>query len=154
MLDHHVGYLQLGESLGGSQTGCEALTPFWLLQCYSVPLKEGDVIIAGTDGVWDNLFDPECAALVSQTQGKGQNPAQSAEALARCAHMRYASNPTQIPASLGQGSSIQNSSPFIDAYLTSDSVLCTLMPVRLKESSLCSRSTDYLHKGMSGNSCT
>ncbi len=71
--------------------GREVLTHFSLLQCYSVPLKEGDVIIAGTDGVWDNLFDPECAALVSQTQGKGQNPAQSAEALARCAHMRCAS---------------------------------------------------------------
>ena len=71
---------------------------FWLLQVYSVPLKEGDVIIAGTDGVWDNLFDTECAALVSQTQGKGQNPAQSAEALARCAHMRCGSTPEPGPA--------------------------------------------------------
>ncbi|CAL5220230.1 g2206 [Coccomyxa viridis] len=70
-------------------------------ECYSVPLKEGDVIIAGTDGVWDNLFDPECAALVSQTQGKGQNPAQSAEALARCAHMRGADPQATTPFSIG-----------------------------------------------------
>lgn len=61
-----------------------------LLQCYSVPLKEGDIIVAGTDGVWDNLFDQECAALVSQTKSKGQNPGDTAEALARFAHIRYA----------------------------------------------------------------
>ena len=62
-----------------------------LLQCYSVPLKDGDIIIACTDGVWDNLFDTECAALAAQTKSKGQNPGETAEALARCAHMRCAS---------------------------------------------------------------
>ena len=59
------------------------------MQCCSVPLIEGDVIIAATDGVWDNLFDTECAALVGQTKGKGSNPGETAEALARCANMRW-----------------------------------------------------------------
>ena len=58
------------------------------MQSYSVPLIEGDVIIAATDGVWDNLFDTECAALVGQTKAKGNNAGQTAEALARCANMR------------------------------------------------------------------
>ena len=58
------------------------------MQCYSVPLIEGDMIIAATDGVWDNLFDTECAALIGQTKAKGSNPGETAEALARCANMR------------------------------------------------------------------
>ena len=73
------------------------------MQCYSVPLIEGDVIIAATDGVWDNLFDTECAALVGHTKAKGNNPGQTAEALARCANMRCSATCTPDPVCTGMG---------------------------------------------------
>lgn len=56
-------------------------------QCTSVPVRAGDILVAATDGVWDNVFVPDCAALVASASHQG-SPAQAAESLARHAHSR------------------------------------------------------------------
>jgi len=51
-----------------------------------VALQEGDIIVAGTDGLFDNLFDPEIVRLVVQGRAKKQSADELAETIAREAH--------------------------------------------------------------------
>lgn len=37
------------------------------LQTYEINLVEGDVVIAATDGLFDNIYDQEVAAIVSKS---------------------------------------------------------------------------------------
>ncbi|EIE22738.1 protein serine/threonine phosphatase 2C [Coccomyxa subellipsoidea C-169] len=67
----------------------------------SVQVKSGDILVAATDGVWDNMYSPDIASLVTTASTQGQSPAQVAENLARFAHMR-AADPTYVsPFALG-----------------------------------------------------
>ena len=59
-----------------------------LLQLYNVPLRAGDIVVAATDGVWDNVYPDECAAVVSQVASRGDKPAVAAAALAHISHLR------------------------------------------------------------------
>ena len=58
------------------------------LQLSSVQVKSGDILVAATDGVWDNMYSPDINSLVTTASTQGQSPAQVAENLARFAHMR------------------------------------------------------------------
>ena len=56
---------------------------------YRIPLHEGDLIIAGSDGLWDNVFDHEIISLVSDSHGDPQTFARAICQLAR----KHASDP-------------------------------------------------------------
>lgn len=45
-----------------------------LLQHYKIDLDEGDVIVAATDGLFDNLYEEEIASIVSKSLQIKQNP--------------------------------------------------------------------------------
>lgn len=57
-------------------------------QQYSIELAPGDVIMAATDGLWDNVFDAEAAQLLHSVAGRSHTPAAAANTLAQFAHMR------------------------------------------------------------------
>lgn len=50
---------------------------------YSIPLAPGDVIVAGSDGLWDNAYDSEIATLAPRTAGEVQRSADRMAATAR-----------------------------------------------------------------------
>lgn len=68
---------------------------------YHFELEDGDVIIAATDGLFDNLYEQEVASIVSKSVGAGMEPKELAELLVTKA---------QEVASLAYGRS-----PFADA---------------------------------------
>ena len=49
---------------------------------YAVPVNTGDVIVVGTDGLFDNVFDEEIAKFVSENQNMGNGPEALAKELA------------------------------------------------------------------------
>jgi len=49
-----------------------------------VEVQQGDLIIVGTDGLWDNLFDEDIIEVVSQSYS---DPASIAQVIARQAHL-------------------------------------------------------------------
>jgi protein phosphatase PTC7 len=56
----------------------------------SIPVVRGDIVIMGTDGLWDNLFDREIAnvALQHQRASSAPNPAALVRELASSAYLR------------------------------------------------------------------
>eukprot|EP00199_Chlamydomonas_sp_CCMP681_P002432 CAMPEP_0119108012 /NCGR_PEP_ID=MMETSP1180-20130426/12991_1 /TAXON_ID=3052 ORGANISM="Chlamydomonas cf sp, Strain CCMP681" /NCGR_SAMPLE_ID=MMETSP1180 /ASSEMBLY_ACC=CAM_ASM_000741 /LENGTH=385 /DNA_ID=CAMNT_0007093571 /DNA_START=92 /DNA_END=1249 /DNA_ORIENTATION=- len=50
---------------------------------YSIPLASGDVIVAGSDGLWDNLYQTEITALVPRNANELQRSADSISTAAR-----------------------------------------------------------------------
>ena len=55
-----------------------------------MPLQLGDIIVVATDGLWDNMFDQECAQLLAATHARGKSAVDAADALARYAHAKCA----------------------------------------------------------------
>lgn len=64
-------------------------------QRFTVPLKAGDVLVVGTDGVFDNVYPDEAAALVAVSKARGEPPHMSAAGLAQYARKR-AADPTHL----------------------------------------------------------
>ncbi|RLN07133.1 putative protein phosphatase 2C 71 [Panicum miliaceum] len=56
--------------------------PFKLVQNYSIDLEEGDVIVAATDGLFDNVYEHELAAIISKSLQADLKPTEIAEHLA------------------------------------------------------------------------
>lgn len=59
-------------------------------ELYAVPVSAGDVLVAGTDGLWDNVFPREAADLAAAAAGRGEAPSGAARALAALARTRAA----------------------------------------------------------------
>jgi protein phosphatase PTC7 len=57
---------------------------------HAVDVKHGDILIAATDGLFDNVFPDEAAALVAISKNKGEDPHTAAELLAKFARGRAA----------------------------------------------------------------
>lgn len=57
---------------------------------HAVDVKHGDILIAATDGLFDNVFPDEAAALVAMSKNKGEDPHKAAELLAKFARGRAA----------------------------------------------------------------
>ncbi|CAI5530327.1 unnamed protein product [Closterium sp. Naga37s-1] len=55
---------------------------------YSLPVAPGDVVVMGTDGLFDNVFDNEVSSLVSHALLRGLSPQSTAEHLAALARDR------------------------------------------------------------------
>lgn len=71
---------------------------------YSVEVKDGDLLIVGTDGLWDNLFEEEVLACVC----KSHSAEEIARKLAKAAHTKSRSKdktPFEVEAVLAHGSS-------------------------------------------------
>ncbi|KAJ1295883.1 hypothetical protein BS78_01G257200 [Paspalum vaginatum] len=56
--------------------------PFKLVENYTIDLNEGDAIVAATDGLFDNVYEHEVAALISKSLQADLNPTEIAEHLA------------------------------------------------------------------------
>ena len=70
-------------------------------QLYALPVEAGDVIVCGTDGLWDNLHDAEVAALVRSELAAGRGAAGAAQRIADAAHIRGADPRADTPFSRG-----------------------------------------------------
>jgi protein phosphatase PTC7 len=59
-------------------------------ELFAVGVAAGDVVVAGTDGLWDNVFPGEAADLASAAAARGEPPGGAARALAALARTRAA----------------------------------------------------------------
>ncbi|KAM3299718.1 hypothetical protein ACQJBY_040961 [Aegilops geniculata] len=64
----------------------KGVDPLTLVENYTIDIEEGDVIIAATDGLFDNVYEQEAAAMISKSLQADLKPAEMAEHLAARAH--------------------------------------------------------------------
>ena len=64
-------------------------------QRFSMPVGAGDVVVAATDGVFDNIYPDEAAAMVTMAKKNGDSPEGAAALLAQFARSR-AADPTHL----------------------------------------------------------
>eukprot|EP00877_Chromochloris_zofingiensis_P009623 jgi/Chrzof1/4914/Cz15g04100.t1 len=55
---------------------------------FELQAQLGDIIVVGSDGLWDNVFTEEVATIVSKCKDKGESPEMAAQVLCRYARMR------------------------------------------------------------------
>ncbi|KAF0911184.1 hypothetical protein E2562_007962 [Oryza meyeriana var. granulata] len=55
--------------------------PLKLVQKYTIDLQAGDAIVTATDGLFDNVYEEEIAAVISKSLEAGLKPTESAEFL-------------------------------------------------------------------------
>ncbi|CAI5509413.1 unnamed protein product, partial [Closterium sp. Naga37s-1] len=70
---------QLGSDGGDSPSAAEV---------FSLPVAAGDVVVLGTDGLFDNVFDSELASTVMHSLLAGREPQHTAEHIATLARTR------------------------------------------------------------------
>ncbi|KAL9229441.1 hypothetical protein vseg_004907 [Gypsophila vaccaria] len=66
-------------------------------EVFTFPVASGDVIVAGTDGLFDNMFDNEITALVVQAMRTGLKPQITAQNIANLAQERAMDCHRQTP---------------------------------------------------------
>lgn len=66
-------------------------------QVFTIPVAPGDVIIAGTDGLFDNLYNNEVTAVVVHAMRAGLGPQVSAQKIAALARQRAQDKNRQTP---------------------------------------------------------
>jgi protein phosphatase PTC7 len=64
-------------------------------QRFSIEVEIGDIVVAATDGVFDNVYPDEAAAMVSVAKKNGDSPEVAATLLAQFARTR-AADPTHL----------------------------------------------------------
>lgn len=70
---------------------------FHYSQVFTIPVAPGDVIIAGTDGLFDNLYINEVTAVVVHAQRAGMEPQVTAQKIAALARQRALDRNRQTP---------------------------------------------------------
>uniref|UniRef100_A0A0E0K9Y2 Protein phosphatase n=1 Tax=Oryza punctata TaxID=4537 RepID=A0A0E0K9Y2_ORYPU len=55
--------------------------PFKLVQKYTIDLQEGDAVVTATDGLFDNVYEEEIAAVISKSLEASLKPSEIAEFL-------------------------------------------------------------------------
>lgn len=68
-----------------------------LVQVFTIPVAPGDVIIAGTDGLFDNLYNNEITAVVVHAMRAGLGPQVTAQKIAALARQRAQDKDRQTP---------------------------------------------------------
>ena len=58
------------------------------MQLYTVDLKHGDVVVMGTDGLFDNVYPEEAVAVVTALKRRGKSASVAASGLAEFAQHR------------------------------------------------------------------
>lgn len=53
------------------------------LQRFELELQPGDIVVTGSDGLWDNIFAEEAATIASKCRDKGETAATTAQVLCR-----------------------------------------------------------------------
>lgn len=66
-------------------------------QVFKIPVMAGDVVVAGSDGLFDNLFAKEVAALVGDAVKEGLGPDDMAQKIAASARVRALDRKHQTP---------------------------------------------------------
>lgn len=66
-------------------------------QVFTIPVAPGDVIIAGTDGLFDNLYNNEITAVVVHAMRAGLGPQVTAQKIAALARQRAQDKDRQTP---------------------------------------------------------
>lgn len=69
-------------------------------QVFTIPVAPGDVIVAGTDGLFDNLYNNEVTAIVVQGVRAGLTPEAMAQKVAAFARQRALDRKRQSPFSI------------------------------------------------------
>ncbi|GMH17510.1 hypothetical protein Nepgr_019351 [Nepenthes gracilis] len=69
-------------------------------QVFTIPVAPGDVIIAGTDGLFDNLYNNEVTAVVVHAMRAGLGPRVTAQRIAELARQRAQDAHRQTPFSI------------------------------------------------------
>jgi protein phosphatase PTC7 len=64
---------------------------------FKVPVASGDVIVAGTDGLFDNLYNNEITAVVVHATRAGLEPQVTAQKIAALARQRAMDTNRQTP---------------------------------------------------------
>lgn len=55
---------------------------------FELQVQPGDIIVTGSDGLWDNIFAEEAATIASKCRDKGETATTAAQVLCRYARMR------------------------------------------------------------------
>nr|GMD00890.1 probable protein phosphatase 2C 80 [Ipomoea batatas] len=66
-------------------------------QVFTIAVSSGDVIVAGTDGLFDNLYKDEVAGVVRDAVNSGCNPEATAQKIAALARQRALDRKRQTP---------------------------------------------------------
>ncbi|GMP31691.1 hypothetical protein CsSME_00005806 [Camellia sinensis var. sinensis] len=66
-------------------------------QVFTIPVVPGDVIVAGTDGLFDNLYDNEITAVIVHGTREGLGPQVTAQKIAALARQRALDRNRQTP---------------------------------------------------------
>ncbi|KAG4931697.1 hypothetical protein AAZX31_17G235800 [Glycine max] len=66
-------------------------------QVFTIPVAPGDVIVAGTDGLFDNLYNNEITAVVVHAMRTGLSPQVTAQKIAALARQRALDKDRQTP---------------------------------------------------------
>ena len=64
---------------------------------FLLPTSPGDVVVVGTDGLFDNVFADEVARLAALSKARGDGPAEAAEVVAAFARRRAADTEAATP---------------------------------------------------------
>ncbi|XP_047177347.1 probable protein phosphatase 2C 55 [Vigna umbellata] len=64
---------------------------------FTIPVAPGDVIVAGTDGLFDNLYNNEITAVVVHAMRAGLGPQVTAQKIAALARQRALDKDRQTP---------------------------------------------------------
>lgn len=54
-----------------------------VLQRFELQVQPGDIIVTGSDGLWDNIFAEEAATIASKCRDKGETATTAAQVLCR-----------------------------------------------------------------------
>ncbi|ERN17541.1 probable protein phosphatase 2C 55 isoform X1 [Amborella trichopoda] len=87
---HNFNFTYQLESGNGSDLPSSA-------QIFSIPVAPGDVMIAGTDGLFDNLYNSEVTAVVVHAVRAGLSPQVTAQKIAALARQRAQDQHRQTP---------------------------------------------------------
>ena len=68
-----------------------------MLQVFTIPVAPGDVVIAGTDGLFDNLYNNEVIAVVVHATRASLGPQVTAQKIAALARQRAQDKNRQTP---------------------------------------------------------
>jgi len=68
-----------------------------LVQVFSLQVVSGDVLVAGTDGLFDNLYDNELIGIVTHSTRTGLDPQLTAHNIAALARERSEDRNRQTP---------------------------------------------------------
>lgn len=68
-----------------------------MMQVFSIVVAPGDVIVAGTDGLFDNLYNNDITAIVVHAVRAGLEPQATAKKIAALARQRALERDRQTP---------------------------------------------------------